>query len=78
MLYANYVIDIPAATAEQRESMRNFDWPITEAILLGPGGARLPEEISRDPDWLAVWADPKLREAMQLYRANLAAFRKGQ
>jgi TolB-like protein/Tfp pilus assembly protein PilF len=77
MLYANYVIDIPAATAAQRESMRNFDWPITEAILLGPGGARLPEEISRDPDWLAVWADPKLREVMELYRANLAAFRKG-
>ena len=77
MIYANYVVDIPAATAAQRESIHNLDWPITEALLLGPTGARLPEEISRDPDWLAVWADPKLREVMQLYRANLAAFRKG-
>jgi len=77
MVNADYLADIAAGTAAQRDSMKNFRWPITEAILLGPTGARLPEEISRDPDWLAVWADPKLREVMQLYRANLAAFRKG-
>ena len=77
MIYANYVTDLPAATAAQRESIQNLDWPITESLLLGPTGARLPEEISHDPAWLAVWADPKLREVMQLYRANLAAFRKG-
>ncbi len=76
MVYANYVTDIAEATAAQRESLQNLDWPITEALLLGPRGARLPEEISQDPAWLAVWSDPKLREVMELYRANLAAFRK--
>jgi len=47
-------------------------------LLSGPNGARLPEEVSQDPAWLAVWNDPRLREAMSVYRVNLAAFRKGE
>ena len=77
MVYANYVVDIPAATAAALESLQNFDWPITEPLLLGPAGARLPEEISQDPAWLAAWTDPRLREVMDAYRANLLAYRKG-
>jgi hypothetical protein len=78
-VFANYVGDMPRATAALREARdNNFDWPATQALLSGPNGARLPEEVSRDPDWLAVWNEPKLRETLAVYRANLAAFRKGE
>jgi adenylate cyclase len=77
-LFANYVGDMPRATAAVREALHdNADWVITQALLSGPHGARLPEEVSEDPAWLATWSDPKLRETMTAYRANLAAFRKG-
>jgi len=78
-LFANYVGDMPRATAALRESLpNNADWIATQALLSGPNGARLPEEVSQDPAWLAVWNDPRLREAMSVYRVNLAAFRKGE
>ena len=78
-LFANYVGDMPRATAAIREALPNsYDWIATQALLSGPNGARLPEEVSQDPEWLAVWNDPRLREAMAVYRANLAAFRKGE
>jgi len=35
------------------------------------------EEVSKDPEWLAAWNDPKLSETMAAYRKNLTAFRKG-
>ncbi len=77
-LFANYVGDMPRATDALRDGLRNSDdWVLTWALLSGPHGARLPEEVSQDPDWLAAWNDPKLRETMTAYRANLAAFRKG-
>jgi hypothetical protein len=77
-LYANQLHEIPKATAAIRESMANLDYCILPPLLYGPKGPRLPEEISRDPDWLAVWADPKLRQLMDTYRANLTAFRNGK
>jgi TolB-like protein/Flp pilus assembly protein TadD len=77
-LFANYVGDMPRATAALRDALENnYDWIVTQALLSGPNGARLPEEVSQDPAWLAVWNDPRLRETMAVYRANLAAFRKG-
>jgi len=48
------------------------------ALLRGPHGPQLPEEISTDPEWLAAWSDPHLAEGLAAFRANLAAFRKGQ
>ena len=76
-LFANYVGDMPRATAAVHDALRENDGWIVMPLLGGPHGARLPEEVSQDPEWLAVWNDPKLRETMAAYRANLAAFRKG-
>jgi len=77
-LYANQLHDIPKATAAMRESLANLDYCNLPPLLYGPKGARLPEEISPDPEWLAFWADPKLRQLMDTYRANLTAFRNGK
>jgi hypothetical protein len=68
---------MPRATAAVRDALRESDGWVVMPLLCGPQGARLPEEVSRDPEWLAVWNDPKLRETVAAYRANLAAFRKG-
>lgn len=76
-LYANDLNDIPRATATLRDAVRTTDITTMFTLLNGPAGARLPEEVSQDPDWLAAWADPRLREVMAAYRKNLAAFRKG-
>jgi adenylate cyclase len=53
------------------------DWNLTTPLLSASGGARLPEEMSSDPEWLTVWNDPRIEEVMMAYRANIAAFRKG-
>jgi hypothetical protein len=44
-------------------------------LIFAPGGAKLPEEISTDPQWLAVWADPRLEDVINVYRQNLLAWR---
>jgi len=77
-LFANFIGDMPRATAMLRGTLREKADPVTRALLGGPHGARLPEEVSQDPAWLAVWNDPELRETMTAYRTNLAAFRKGE
>ncbi len=78
-VFANYVGDMPRATAALREALQdNDDWVVTQALLSGPQGARLPEEVSQDPAWLATWDDPKLHETMTAYRTNLVAFRRGE
>ena len=75
-LYANDLNDIPRATAALREAVRTTDITTMFPLLNGPAGARLPEEVSQDPDWLAAWDDPRLREVMAMYRENLTEFRK--
>jgi adenylate cyclase len=77
-LYANQLHNIPKATAAMRESLASLEFYITPPLLYGSKGPRLPEEISPDPKWLAFWADPKLRQLMDTYRANLTAFRNGK
>jgi TolB-like protein/Tfp pilus assembly protein PilF len=68
-----------AAAAEQVEaSFAAIVWYPTVALLWAQGGAKLPEEMSQDPHWLAAWNDPRIAEAMALYRANIAAFRRGE
>ncbi len=46
-------------------------------LLLGPGGARRPEEVGTNPAWLAARDYPMLRDTMVAGRKNLLAFRKG-
>jgi TolB-like protein/Tfp pilus assembly protein PilF len=61
--------------------VRSFDtisWAPTLPLLWGAGGARLPEELSRDRHWLDAWNDPRAQELMALYRKNIAAFRRGE
>jgi len=53
-------------------------WYPTLALSWAAGGAKLPEEMSQDPQWLDAWNDPRASELMALYRANIAAFRKGE
>jgi len=76
-LYANELSDIPKATAVLRKAIQGSDVFTQSALLSGPNGARLPEEVSKDPEWLAACNDPKLSETMAAYRKNLLAFRKG-
>jgi len=69
------VSDIPKATQWQRTGLDEGSWFLTTPLTGAPGGAKLPEELSRDPDWLAVWADPRLKDVMAAYRRNLLAWR---
>ena len=77
-MYANELHYIPAATSAAQRAKERINWNQMSPLLNGLGVARLPEEISDDPAWLTVWSDPKLREMMELYRANLIAFRNGK
>jgi TolB-like protein len=67
--------DIASATKWQRTATETGDWFPTSALLGAPAGAKLPEEISRDPHWLAAWDDPRLKDVMANYRRNLLAWR---
>lgn len=78
MVYADFVGDIPKATLAMHDSLVSHDYYTTGVLLFGPNGARLPEEVSRDPEWLAIWNDPKMRETMSAYRSNILAFRQGR
>jgi hypothetical protein len=75
--FAAFANDIPTATKAMRKVFRGFDYGLTTTLLIGPGGARLPEEVSADPDWLAFWSQPEMKELMDAYRKNLTAFRAG-
>jgi len=76
-IYANEINDIPKATRQLRMALQGNSWNIMSPLSWDGRAARLPEEISQDPEWLAVWNDPKLAELMGEYRKNIAAFRKG-
>jgi TolB-like protein/Flp pilus assembly protein TadD len=67
--------DVAKATQWQRTTVDVGDWFPTVTLLGQPGGAKLPEEISRDPAWLAAWNDPRLKDVMANYRRNLLAWR---
>ena len=73
----NCLNDIAMATQAVRKSLEGDSYNMTRPMSNNNRGALLPEEISRDPEWLAVWADPKLRPLMDEYRKNIIAFRKG-
>ena len=48
---------------------------MTAALIGTQHGTALPEEISDDPEWLAVWADPRIADVMQDFRRSLLAWR---
>jgi TolB-like protein/Tfp pilus assembly protein PilF len=70
--------DYAAAAGHVRASFGAIVWYPTLPLLWAQGGAKLPEEMSKDPQWLDAWNDPRAKELMALYRANIAAFRKGE
>ena len=65
------------AAPEIRASLKSVQWFGYDKLLITSEGQKVPEEISTDPDWLAVWNDPRLEEFMDAYRANLAKIRSG-
>ena len=76
-LYVLSLHDPHSAAQEIRASLDDVQWFGYNNLLGSPQGQKLPEEISTDSDWLAVWNDPRLKEYMAVYRANLAKFRSG-
>lgn len=69
------VSSINKTTEMQKLALDENDWFPTNILVYAPGGAKLPEEISTDPQWLAVWADPRLEDVINVYRQNLLAWR---
>ncbi len=69
------VPDIGKATEWQKIVLGTDNWFPTNVLLNAPGGAQLPEEISTDADWLAVWDDPRISNLMAAYRRDLLAWR---
>ncbi|MEZ5461229.1 hypothetical protein [Dokdonella sp.] len=76
-LYAG-LHDFPRATDTQRSAIDLQDWFPTFAIVYALGGAKFPEELSTDPQWLAVWNDPRMKPYMDAYRKNLLAWRAAE
>jgi len=70
--------DYALAADHVKRSLDAILWSPALALLWSRGGAKLPEELSQDAQWLGAWNDPRLSEFMTLYRANIAAFRKGE
>ncbi|HEX5756583.1 MAG TPA: hypothetical protein VFY12_09555 [Arenimonas sp.] len=70
--------DIALATRLQRRCVERSCWFVTTALIGTRHGIALPEEISSDPDWLAVWADPRITDVMQDFRRNVLAWRAEQ
>jgi hypothetical protein len=77
-LYLIALRDPHGAAPEIRASLDSVQWFGYDKLLNTAQGQKLPEEISTDPDWLSAWSDPRLKEWMDAYRANLARFRRGE
>ena len=76
-MYLMAMHDPHRAAPELRASLERVQWFGYDKLLYAVEGQKLPEEISSDAEWLAVWSDPRLKEFMDAYRANLARFRSG-
>ena len=63
------------AAVLQRQALDTNDWFALRSLCSAPDGARLPEEISTNPDWIAVWKDPRMKDLMTVYRRNLLFWR---
>jgi Tfp pilus assembly protein PilF len=76
-IYLLALDDPHRAAAEIVYSLDRVQWFGYDKLLNTAQGQKLPEEISKDLAWLAAWNDPRLKEYMDAYRANLARFRQG-
>ncbi len=70
--------DIASATRLQRRCLENACWFITTVLIGNRFGIALPEEVSDDPQWLALWNDPRLADLMTEFRRNVGAWRAEQ
>ncbi|MEO8742864.1 MAG: hypothetical protein ABI365_06695 [Lysobacteraceae bacterium] len=69
------VSNFAKAAILQRQALDTPDFLLLASLISAPGGTRLPEEISTNPDWLAVWNDPRMKDLMSVYRHNVLAWR---
>jgi TolB-like protein/Tfp pilus assembly protein PilF len=76
-VYARAFGDYERASAAVRESFGVIAWAPTMPLLY-VDGPHVPEELSRNPQWLDAWNDQRAQEVVTMYRANIAAFRKGE
>jgi TolB-like protein len=76
-LYLVALKDPHRAAPEIMASLDHLQWFGYDKLLVTAQGQKLPEEVSTDREWLAAWGDPRLKEFMDTYRANLARFRSG-
>jgi TolB-like protein len=72
------VDDIASATRLQRQCFENACWFATFPLIGNRFGIALPEEVSDDPQWLALWDDPRLADLMAEFRRNVGAWRAEQ
>ena len=79
-LAMNYSVlgDVPRATAAMRRSLDGGVMFAFNPMRLTARGALLPEEVSTDPEWLALWTQPQVRAWYDAYRINVLAFRNGK
>ncbi len=67
--------DIDSATRLQRHCLESACWFVSFTLIGNRLGIALPEEVSDDPQWLALWDDPRLTELMGEFRRNVIAWR---
>jgi TolB-like protein/tetratricopeptide (TPR) repeat protein len=70
--------DIASATRLQRQCLENACWFATFPLIGNRFGIALPEEVSDDPQWLALWDDPRVADLMTEFRRNVVAWRAEQ
>lgn len=70
--------DIASATRLQRHCLESACWFVAGALVGNRFGIALPDEVSDDPQWLALWTDPRLADLMGEFRRNVVAWRAEQ
>jgi TolB-like protein/Flp pilus assembly protein TadD len=69
--------DMPHATASMRRSLDGGVMLTFNPMRYTGRGELLPEEVSTDPEWLALWTQPQVRDWYDAYRRNVLAWRAG-
>jgi len=70
--------DARRATESMRRSLDGGVMFAFNPMRLTGRGELLPEEVGTDPEWLALWTQPQVREWYDAYRRNVLAFRAGK
>jgi Tfp pilus assembly protein PilF len=77
-IHASLAGDPALATAAMRKSIDGGVMYAFNPMRLTGRGQLLPEEVSTDPEWLALWTQPQVKDWYDAYRRNVVAFRNGQ